>query len=51
MPGNTIGRNFAVTTFGESHGPAIVYWTVDEHFMFFLACNNNLSILPFCNTT
>ncbi len=23
MPGNTIGRNFAVTTFGESHGPAI----------------------------
>jgi len=23
MPGNTIGKIFTVTTFGESHGPAI----------------------------
>src|SRR5699024_330316 len=23
MPGNTFGKNFAITTFGESHGQAI----------------------------
>jgi chorismate synthase len=23
MPGNTFGRAFTVTTFGESHGPAL----------------------------